>query len=50
MTIQYLTKVIENPVLEVLKNRTLSIEKIEKLEKNIIRVKNFQKPLENIYF
>lgn len=50
MTIQYLTKVVENPVLEGFKNRSLSIEKIEKLEKKYNKGKEFPKAFREYLF
>ena len=50
MNIEYLTEVVNNPVLDGFKNRPLSIEKIEKLEKKYNKGKEFPKAFREFLF
>ncbi|ALR31946.1 hypothetical protein ATE47_16115 [Chryseobacterium sp. IHB B 17019] len=50
MNIQYMTQLKENPVLEGFKIEGFLWIKLNRLNKNIIMGKSFQKHLENFYF
>lgn len=50
MTIEYLKKIVENPVLDDFKNRPMSIEDIEKLEKKYNNGKEFPKAFREYLF